>query len=232
MWWLWSKALKRWSDGLLLAKTIWVVSGWLTQCITINRKLKLLWVVWTSCVINNWTTTTVFPSKLTGTGGCSNIFSRMNVIMIRFGGSFQFSGLEFLDVLVEHLKLETIWSCMTEVGAQLAADMLLSRPLGSPYVAPILLPIGWSPVNSRVTPWLVVVAGVVGMLVATGMTLITAEIWAVMRHGKMSRGLLCWQQWWLLQQRRREQRGSGIHGIKGVLVQKFMGRKVAVKISI
>jgi len=88
-------------------------------------------------------------------------------------------------------KLETIWSCMTEVGAQLAADMLLSRPLGSPYVAPILLPIGWSPVNSRVTPWLVVVAGVVGMLVATRMTLIRAEIWAVMRHGKMSRGLLC-----------------------------------------
>lgn len=105
MWWLWSKALKRWSDGLLLAKTIWVVSGWLTQCITINRKLKLLWAVWTSCVINNWTTTTVFPSKLTGIGGCSNIFSQMNVIVIRFGGSFQFSGLEFLDVLVEHLNM-------------------------------------------------------------------------------------------------------------------------------
>jgi hypothetical protein len=29
----------------------------------------------------------------------------MNVIVIRFGGSFQFSGLEFLDVLVEHLNM-------------------------------------------------------------------------------------------------------------------------------
>ena len=89
------------------------------------------------------------------------------------------------------VKLGTIWSCMTEVVAQLAANMLLSRPLGSPCVAPILLPIGWSPVSSRVTPWLVVVAGVVGTPVATGMTLVTTEIWAVMRHRKMSRGLSC-----------------------------------------
>jgi hypothetical protein len=88
-------------------------------------------------------------------------------------------------------KLGTIWSCMTEVGAQLVADMLLSRPLGSPCVAPILLPIGWSLVSSRVTPWLVVVAGVVGTLVATRTTLVTTKIWAVMRHSKMSRGLSC-----------------------------------------
>jgi len=53
-----------------------------------------------------------------------------------------------------------------------------------------------------------------------------------MRHGKMSKRLWCWQQWWLLRQRRRHQGGSGIHGMKGVLVQKFMGKKVAVKISI
>jgi hypothetical protein len=35
-----------------------------------------------------------------------------------------------------------------------------------------------------------------------------------------------------VRQRRRQQRGSGIHGMKGVLVQKFMGKKVAVKVSI
>jgi hypothetical protein len=35
----------------------------------------------------------------------------------------------------------------------------------------------------------VVVAGVVGTPVATGTTLVTIEIWAVMRHSKMSRGL-------------------------------------------
>jgi hypothetical protein len=59
-----------------------------------------------------------------------------------------------------------------------------------------------------------------------------AKVGAVMRHNKMSRGLWCWQQWWLLRQRRRQQKGSDIHGMKGVLVQKFMGKKVAVKISI
>ena len=48
-------------------------------------------------------------------------------------------------------KIRAIWSCMTGVGAQLAMDMLLSRPLGSPYAAPVLLPGGWSIVGSRRT---------------------------------------------------------------------------------
>jgi hypothetical protein len=87
------------------------------------------------------------------------------------------------------VKLGTIGSYVIETGAQLAADMLPSRPLANPCVVPVLLPIGWSPVGSRVTPWLVVVAVVVGMLVATGTTPVTAEIWVVMRHIKMSRGL-------------------------------------------
>jgi hypothetical protein len=46
------------------------------------------------------------------------------------------------------------------------------------------------------------------------------------------RKLWCWQQRWLLRQRRRQQRGSGSHGMERDLVQKFMGKKVAVKISI
>jgi hypothetical protein len=49
----------------------------------------------------------------------------------------------------------------------------------------------------------------------------------------VSRKLWCWQQWWLLRQRRRrQQRGNDSYGMEGVLVQKFMGKKVAVKISI
>jgi hypothetical protein len=49
----------------------------------------------------------------------------------------------------------------------------------------------------------------------------------------VSRKLWCWQQWWLLRQRRRiQQKRSGSHGMEGVLVQKFMGKNVAVKISI
>jgi hypothetical protein len=40
------------------------------------------------------------------------------------------------------------------------------------------------------------------------------------------RKLWCWQQRWLLRQRRSDNRG-----MERVLVQKFMGKKVAVKIS-
>jgi len=63
--------------------------------------------------------------------------------------------------------------------------------------------------------------------------LVAAEVGAVMRHIMVSRKLWCWQQWWLLRQRRRiQQKGSGNHGMEGVLVQKFIGKNVVVKISI
>jgi hypothetical protein len=46
-----------------------------------------------------------------------------------------------------------------------------------------------------------------------------------------------WRDWSTLQtlvrqRRRRQSKGSDSHGMEGVLVQKFMGKKMAVKISI
>jgi hypothetical protein len=71
------------------------------------------------------------------------------------------------------------------------------------------------------------------MPITSRATLVAAEVGAVMRHSMVSRKLWCWQQWWLLRQRRRrQQRWSSSHGMEGVLVQKFMGKKVVMKISI
>jgi hypothetical protein len=71
------------------------------------------------------------------------------------------------------------------------------------------------------------------MPITSRATPVAAEVRAVMRHSMVCRKLWCWQQRWLLRQRRRrQQRRSGSHGMERVLVQKFMGKKVAVKISI
>ena len=50
-------------------------------------------------------------------------------------------------------KLGTMGSCVTETGAQLVVDMLVSRSLASLGVAPILLLIVWSLVCSRLAPY-------------------------------------------------------------------------------
>jgi hypothetical protein len=73
----------------------------------------------------------------------------------------------------------------------------------------------------------------VGTPITFGATPVAVEVGAMIRHSMVSKKLWCWQQRWLsLQRRRRQQRGSGNHGMERVLVQKFMGKKVAVKISI
>ena len=46
-------------------------------------------------------------------------------------------------------KLGTMGSCVPKTGAQLAAYMLLSRPLSSTGIAPGLLLMVWSPICSR-----------------------------------------------------------------------------------
>ena len=93
-------------------------------------------------------------------------------------------------------KLGTMGSCVTKTGAQLAANILLSRPLATAGVAPVLLPIVWLPVCSRLAPVLVSVAVAVGTPITSRMTPVMAEVWAMMRHSKMGRGLWCWQQRW------------------------------------
>jgi hypothetical protein len=73
----------------------------------------------------------------------------------------------------------------------------------------------------------------VGTPITSRATPVAAVVRAVMRHNMVCRKLWCWQQRWLLpQRRRRQQRRSGSHGTERVLVQKFVGKKVAVKISI
>jgi len=117
--------------------------------------------------------------------------------------------------------------------AQLAAYMLLSKPLPSTGIAPGLLPVVWPPIYSRLAPVLGSGTVAVGTSITSRATPIVAEIGVVMRHSMVCRKLWCWQQRWLLRQRRRrQQRGSDNHGMERVLVQKFMSKKVAVKISI
>jgi hypothetical protein len=73
----------------------------------------------------------------------------------------------------------------------------------------------------------------VGMPITSKVTPVATEVGVVMRHSMVCRKLWCRQKRWLLRQRRRRQRrGNGSHGMERVLVQKFMGKKVAVKISI
>jgi len=124
-------------------------------------------------------------------------------------------------------KLGTMGSCVPKTGAQLAAYMLLSRPLPSIGIAPSLLPVVWPPICSRVAPILGSGTVVVGTPITSRATPVAAEVAVVMRHSMVCRKLWCWQQ-----RRRRQQRGSDSHGMVRVLVQKFMGKKVAVKISV
>jgi len=129
-------------------------------------------------------------------------------------------------------KLEIMESYVPKTGAQLAAYMLLSRPLPSPRIASGLLLVVWSPICSS-APILGSGTVAVGMLITSRVTPVAAEVRVVMRHSMVCRKLWCWQQRWLLRQRRRrQQRGSGNHGMERVLVQKFMGKKVVVKINI
>jgi len=126
-------------------------------------------------------------------------------------------------------KLGTMGSCVPKTGAQLAAYMLLS----SIGIAPCLLLVVWPPICSRVAPVLGSGTVAAGTPITSRATLVAAEVGVVMRHSMVCRKLWCWQQRWLLRQRRRrQQRGSGSHGMERVFVQKFMGKKVAVKISI
>jgi len=130
-------------------------------------------------------------------------------------------------------KLGTMGSYVPKTGAQLAAYMLLPRPLPNPRIAPGLLPVVWPPICSKLAPVLGSGMVAVGTPITSRATPVAAEVGAVMRHSMVCRKLWCWQQRWLLQQRRkRQQRGSGSHGMERVLVQKFMGKKVVVKISI
>ena len=67
-------------------------------------------------------------------------------------------------------------SSVTKTGAQLAADMLLSRPLVAAGVAPILLLIVWLLVCSRLALVLVSVTIVVETPITSRTTPITAEV--------------------------------------------------------
>jgi hypothetical protein len=60
---------------------------------------------------------------------------------------------------------------VTKTGAQLAANILLSRPLATAGVAPVLLP-----VCSRLAPVLVSVAVAVGTPITSRMTPVMAEV--------------------------------------------------------
>jgi hypothetical protein len=73
-------------------------------------------------------------------------------------------------------KLGTIGSCVTKTGAQLATNMLLSRPLVIVGVAPILPPIVWLPVYSRLALILVNVAVAIETPITARMTPITTEV--------------------------------------------------------
>jgi len=130
-------------------------------------------------------------------------------------------------------KLGTMGSCVPKTKAQLAVYMLLSRPLPSTGIAPGLLPVVWSPICSRLAPVLGSGTVAVGTPITSRATPVAAKVRAVMRHSMVCRKLWCWQQRWLLRQRRRrQQRRSDSHGMERVLVQQFMGKKMAVKISI
>ena len=92
-----------------------------------------------------------------------------------------------IGLLGTAVKLETMSSCVTKIWAQLATDILLSRPLSNPYVASVLLPIIWPLVGSRLEPVLVILAVFVGMPIAMRTPPIATEIWVVMRHNEMGK---------------------------------------------
>jgi len=73
-------------------------------------------------------------------------------------------------------KLGTMRSCVIEIEAQFAADILLSRPLSGPYVTPILLLVVWPPVSSRLEPVMLIVVVVIGTPDATRTHPVTTEI--------------------------------------------------------
>jgi len=91
-------------------------------------------------------------------------------------------------------KLGTMGSCVPNSRAQLAAYMLLSRPLPSTGMAFGLLPVVWPPICSRVAPVLGSRTVAVGMPITSRATPVAAEVGAVMRHSMVCRKLGCWQQ--------------------------------------
>ena len=72
-----------------------------------------------------------------------------------------------IGLLSAAAKLGTIGSCVTKTRAQLAAYMLLSRPLPIAGVVPGLLLVVWPPICSRLTP----ILGSVAVAVGTPITL-------------------------------------------------------------
>jgi len=89
-------------------------------------------------------------------------------------------------------KLGTMGSYVPKIGAQLAAYMLLSRPLPSIGIAPGLLPVVWPPICSRLAPVLGSGMVAVGTSITSRATPVATEVGAVMRHSIMGRKLWCW----------------------------------------
>jgi len=90
-------------------------------------------------------------------------------------------------------KLGTMGSYLTETGAQLAAYMLLSRPLPNARVVPGLLLVVWPPICSRLAPVLGSVTVAVGTPITSRATPVVVEVGVMMRHNMVSRKLWCWQ---------------------------------------
>ena len=88
-------------------------------------------------------------------------------------------------------KLGTMRSCVPKTEAQLAAYMLLSRPLPSTGIVPGLLPVVWPPIYSRLAPILGSEMVVVGTPITSRATPIAVEVGAVMRHSMVCRKLWC-----------------------------------------
>lgn len=80
---------------------------------------------------------------------------------------------------------------MAKTRTQLAAYMLLSRPLPSTRDAPGLLPLVWSPICSRLAPIMGSVMVFIGMPITFIETPVAAKVRVVMSHGMVSRKLWC-----------------------------------------
>jgi hypothetical protein len=89
-------------------------------------------------------------------------------------------------------KLGIIGSCVPKTGAQLAAYMLLSKPLPSTGIAPGLLLVVWPPICSSLAPVLGSGTVAVGTPITSRATPVAVEVGAVMRHSMVCRKLWCW----------------------------------------
>jgi hypothetical protein len=100
-------------------------------------------------------------------------------------------------------KLGTMGSCVPKTEAQLAAYMLLSKPLPSTRIALGLLPVVWPPICSRLAPVMGSETVAVGMPITSRATPIAAKVGTMMRHVARVRRkhppskfyLIMWQMW-------------------------------------